>query len=59
MSEIILGWSCDWCNGVLEPFPNAESKVRCRKCKRTKGNENAPYSTKNKMKTKKEIDVID
>ena len=56
MSEIVFAWSCDWCNGKLEPFPQAKSGLRCKCCWRTKGNDDAPYSVKNKAKTLKAVE---
>ena len=54
--NIMSAWRCDWCNGELEIFPNAKSGLRCTRCWRTEGNDDAPYSVKNKAKTLKELE---
>jgi len=55
MSGISVAWRCDWCNGELETFSQSESGLRCKRCWRTKGNDNAPYSVKNKAKRLAEV----
>lgn len=55
MNGISICWRCDWCNGELEIFPQAKSGLRCKRCWRTEGNDNAPYSFKSKMKRQKEV----
>lgn len=50
MNGVSISMSCDWCDGELEFFPQAKSGLRCRKCWRTEGNDDAPYSFKNKAK---------
>ena len=52
MSEVVCSMRCDWCGGELEFFPLAKSGLRCKQCWRTEGNDNAPYSIKNKAKNK-------
>ena len=55
MNGISVCWRCDWCNGELEIFPQSKSGLRCKKCWRTEGNDDAPYSVKNYAKTMKQI----
>jgi len=50
MNGATISMTCDWCNGELEFFPQAKSGLRCKKCWKTEGNDNAPYSIKNKAK---------
>lgn len=37
MFNAIFAWRCDWCGGVLRPFPQAKSGIRCESCLRTEG----------------------
>lgn len=39
-SNVSMAWSCDWCGGELESFPQAKSEIRCRMCWRTEGKKN-------------------
>ena len=56
MTGLSVGWKCDWCGGELETSPQSESGLRCKSCWRTKGNDDAPFSVKNKAKTLAEIE---
>ena len=58
MKGISYVYHCDWCNGELEFFSQSKSGLRCKQCWRTEGNDDAPYSVKNKAKTLINLEAI-